>query len=160
MGSLVRKTDRRWKRVYRSRTIKLEMSREVAGEGFAPWPLAKHCVSRMRWLKQYPSYLEGVSNELRWIYENCFFPEFQEAREWVAQSLNLDLAKDVNLFEFTIRVLGGFLSTYHLTKDQLFLEKAVCVIMSSMTHKFVKAHNMKINISNFFVNFEEWHNII
>lgn len=32
---------------------------------------------------------------------------------------------DVNLFETTIRVLGGLLSTYHLTGDQLFLEKAV-----------------------------------
>uniref|UniRef100_A0A667YU05 alpha-1,2-Mannosidase n=1 Tax=Myripristis murdjan TaxID=586833 RepID=A0A667YU05_9TELE len=31
---------------------------------------------------------------------------------------------DVNLFESTIRILGGLLSTYHLTGDQLFLEKA------------------------------------
>ena len=54
-----------------------------------------------------------------------FLPEFSEAREWIANSLNLNVQKDVNLFEFTIRVLGGMLSTYHLTKDQLFLEKAV-----------------------------------
>ena len=32
---------------------------------------------------------------------------------------------DVNLFESTIRILGGLLSTYHLTGDQLFLDKAV-----------------------------------
>lgn len=32
--------------------------------------------------------------------------------------------KDVNLFETTIRVLGGFLSTYHLTQDRLFFDRA------------------------------------
>ena len=30
----------------------------------------------------------------------------------------------VNLFETTIRVLGGLLSTYAISKDKLFLEKA------------------------------------
>ena len=53
--------------------------------------------------------------------------EFQEARAWVATQMNLDQDTDVNLFECTIRVLGGLLSTYHLTGDKLFLEKAVCV---------------------------------
>ena len=32
---------------------------------------------------------------------------------------------DVNLFECTIRVLGGLLSTYALTGDELFKTKAV-----------------------------------
>ena len=50
--------------------------------------------------------------------------EFQEAREWVSSSLRFDVNKDVNLFETTIRVLGGLLSTYHLSKDKLFLDKA------------------------------------
>ena len=53
------------------------------------------------------------------------FAEFNEARDWVANSLNFDINKDVNLFETTIRVLGGLLSTYHLTKDSIFLDKAV-----------------------------------
>ena len=39
--------------------------------------------------------------------------------------LNLNKDKDVNLFEMTIRVLGGFLSAYHLTGDNLFKTKAV-----------------------------------
>ncbi|XP_069603737.1 endoplasmic reticulum mannosyl-oligosaccharide 1,2-alpha-mannosidase isoform X1 [Ranitomeya imitator] len=50
--------------------------------------------------------------------------EFQEAREWVATKLTFDKNVDVNLFESTIRILGGLLSTYHLTQDPLFLEKA------------------------------------
>ncbi|XP_040180391.1 endoplasmic reticulum mannosyl-oligosaccharide 1,2-alpha-mannosidase isoform X2 [Rana temporaria] len=50
--------------------------------------------------------------------------EFQEARAWVATELTFDKNVDVNLFESTIRILGGLLSTYHLTQDPLFLDKA------------------------------------
>ncbi|XP_007557827.1 endoplasmic reticulum mannosyl-oligosaccharide 1,2-alpha-mannosidase-like [Poecilia formosa] len=50
--------------------------------------------------------------------------EFEEAREWVASELTFNKNVDVNLFESTIRILGGLLSTYHLTGDSLFLDKA------------------------------------
>ena len=50
--------------------------------------------------------------------------EFNEARDWVETSLHLTTSKDVNLFETTIRVLGGLLSAYHLSGDKLFLDKA------------------------------------
>ena len=46
--------------------------------------------------------------------------EFEEAREWVQTEFHPErTAKDVNLFETTIRVLGGLLSTYALTEDEL-----------------------------------------
>lgn len=51
--------------------------------------------------------------------------EFQEAREWVAGTMDLNQNVDVNLFETTIRVLGAFLTSYTLTNDQVFLGKAV-----------------------------------
>lgn len=51
--------------------------------------------------------------------------EYMEAREWVDKHLNFDKNRDVNLFEVTIRVLGGLLSIYHLSGDKLFLDKAV-----------------------------------
>ena len=54
-----------------------------------------------------------------------FLAEFSEAREYVANSLQMNPSRDVNLFECTIRVLGGMLSAYHLSHDRLFLEKAV-----------------------------------
>ncbi|MEQ2189431.1 Endoplasmic reticulum mannosyl-oligosaccharide 1,2-alpha-mannosidase, partial [Goodea atripinnis] len=50
--------------------------------------------------------------------------EFEEARRWVATELTFNKNVDVNLFESTIRILGGLLSTYHLTGDSLFLDKA------------------------------------
>ncbi|XP_052334588.1 endoplasmic reticulum mannosyl-oligosaccharide 1,2-alpha-mannosidase-like isoform X2 [Oncorhynchus keta] len=50
--------------------------------------------------------------------------EFEEAKTWVSTELFFDKDVDVNLFESTIRILGGLLSTYHLTGDTLFLDKA------------------------------------
>lgn len=51
--------------------------------------------------------------------------EYNEARQWVEHGLNIAQNRDVNLFEVTIRVLGGLLSAYHLTNDILYLDKAV-----------------------------------
>lgn len=39
---------------------------------------------------------------------------------------------DVNLFESTIRILGGLLSAFHLSGDILFLKKAVSVPASGL----------------------------
>lgn len=50
--------------------------------------------------------------------------EFEEAREWVRNKLTFDVNRDVNLFEVTIRILGGLLGAYHLSADVLFLQKA------------------------------------
>jgi len=50
--------------------------------------------------------------------------EFDEAKDWVAEHLNFSINKDVNLFETTIRVLGGLLSAFHLSAERIFLDKA------------------------------------
>ena len=46
-----------------------------------------------------------------------FQDEFNEARDWVGTKLQFGINKDVNLFETTIRVLGGLLSAYHLSNE-------------------------------------------
>lgn len=51
--------------------------------------------------------------------------EFEESRNWVDQHLSFNINKDVNLFEVSIRVLGGLLSAYHLSGDKMFLNKAI-----------------------------------
>jgi endoplasmic reticulum Man9GlcNAc2 1,2-alpha-mannosidase len=50
--------------------------------------------------------------------------EYGEGKRWVEESLKLDVNRDVNLFEVTIRVLGGLLSIYHLSGEEMFLTKA------------------------------------
>ena len=51
--------------------------------------------------------------------------EFDEARGWVENEMVIAQNRDVNLFETTIRSLGGLLSAYHLSEDEMFLHKAV-----------------------------------
>lgn len=52
--------------------------------------------------------------------------EFDDARKWVDSSLTFDKGRmEVNVFEVTIRILGGLLSAYTLTGDATFLRKAV-----------------------------------
>ncbi|KAI1311608.1 mannosyl-oligosaccharide alpha-1,2-mannosidase [Mortierella claussenii] len=52
--------------------------------------------------------------------------EFQEAKDWVRDELDFDQDGEVNLFETTIRVLGGLLSAYHQSNHEpVFLDKAV-----------------------------------
>lgn len=67
--------------------------------------------------------------------------EFQEAREWVDAKLALNPDKDVNLFETTIRVLGGLLAAFHLSAgDQVYSPHA--------THG--KNMSLECDINNFF----------
>ena len=56
---------------------------------------------------------------------SCYIVEYDQAREFVEKKLTFERDQDVNLFEITIRVLGGLLSAYDLTGDKLFKEKAV-----------------------------------
>uniref|UniRef100_A0A1I8EP20 alpha-1,2-Mannosidase n=1 Tax=Wuchereria bancrofti TaxID=6293 RepID=A0A1I8EP20_WUCBA len=50
--------------------------------------------------------------------------EFKEGRKWVAESLSFEKNRFVSFFETTIRVLGGLLSAYHLSGDQMFVHRA------------------------------------
>ncbi|CAN6988975.1 unnamed protein product [Brassica oleracea var. botrytis] len=58
------------------------------------------------------------------LYIMGLHEQFQKAREWVATSLDFDKDYDASMFETTIRVVGGLLSTYDLSGDKLFLDKA------------------------------------
>lgn len=49
--------------------------------------------------------------------------EFQGALEWVAKELDPSVNAHVNVFEVTIRVVGGLLAAYHLSGEEAFLGK-------------------------------------
>ncbi|RKP27308.1 glycoside hydrolase, partial [Syncephalis pseudoplumigaleata] len=52
--------------------------------------------------------------------------EYEEARQWLASNHTFALDVPVNVFETTIRVLGGLLSAYHMSDgDSLYLAKAL-----------------------------------
>ncbi|KAL7018304.1 hypothetical protein ACKWTF_010717 [Chironomus riparius] len=66
-----------------------------------------------------------IIDSLDTLYIMDMQEEYQEARKWVEESLKLDVNRDVNLFEVTIRVLGGLLSIYHLSGDEIYMTKAL-----------------------------------
>lgn len=74
--------------------------------------------------------------------------EFAEAREWVAKSLTFDHAGSVSVFETTIRELGGLLSAYDMSQDEVFLQKA-----RQLADKLMPAFNSPSGIPHGMVNF-------
>ena len=84
--------------------------------------------------------------------------EFEEAKAWVKGNLDFNINKDVNLFETTIRVLGGLLSTYHLSKENMFLEKATdlagtgnfVIIIVIISEKLLQKHFLVLLILMYF----------
>ncbi|XP_028412795.1 mannosyl-oligosaccharide 1,2-alpha-mannosidase IA-like [Dendronephthya gigantea] len=50
--------------------------------------------------------------------------EFKKARDWVATNLSFDKSTTVSVFEICIRFLGGLLTGYALTGDEVFKIKA------------------------------------
>jgi len=50
--------------------------------------------------------------------------DFKKARDWVAEHLNFDVSTFVSIFEMNIRFMGGLLSAFALTNDQMFKIKA------------------------------------
>jgi mannosyl-oligosaccharide alpha-1,2-mannosidase len=49
---------------------------------------------------------------------------YERAREWVDQELRFDRIGRVIVFETVIRILGGLMSTFHLSGDVMYLRKA------------------------------------
>lgn len=56
------------------------------------------------------------------------------ARAWVERAFEVPQTKRISLFETTIRIVGGFLAAYDLTKDALYVEKARGIVDCMMPY--------------------------
>ncbi|XP_066932693.1 mannosyl-oligosaccharide 1,2-alpha-mannosidase IA-like [Clytia hemisphaerica] len=65
-----------------------------------------------------------VVDALDTLYIMGLKDEFKVARDWVAQHLSFNVNTQVSLFEMNIRFVGGLLSAFALTKDEVFKIKA------------------------------------
>ncbi|XP_078447714.1 mannosyl-oligosaccharide 1,2-alpha-mannosidase MNS1-like [Wolffia australiana] len=65
-----------------------------------------------------------VVDSLDTLYIMGLHDQFKKARDWVADSLNFNKDYEASVFETTIRVVGGLLSAYDLSGDNMFLQKA------------------------------------
>lgn len=73
--------------------------------------------------------------------------EYKLGRNWIATSFNFDGSTEVSVFEANIRFLGGLLSAYALTGDQMFKEKAI-----SVGNKLLPAFNTATGIPQSMIN--------
>lgn len=70
--------------------------------------------------------------------------EFKEGRDWVEQNLSIDdVSTEMSVFETIIRFVGGLLTCYAFTKDDVFLQKA-----NSFASKMMPAFNTPTGIPN------------
>jgi hypothetical protein len=65
-----------------------------------------------------------IIDSLDTIYIMGLSDIFKEAKDWVTSSLDFNVDRFNNLFEITIRIMGGLLSAYSLSGDPIFLEKS------------------------------------
>lgn len=77
--------------------------------------------------------------------------EFNAAKDWVDNDMNLDMADaELSLFEVNIRLVGGLLSAFSLTGDKLFRERALQVgerLLSAFDGVSAGIPNGRINLS-------------
>eukprot|EP00047_Mylnosiga_fluctuans_P015996 m.50904 g.50904 ORF g.50904 m.50904 type:complete len:646 (-) comp6263_c0_seq4:81-2018(-) len=73
--------------------------------------------------------------------------EFKAGRDWVASSLNFDVSTGVSVFEVTIRFLGGLLTAFAMTGDEVFKTKAL-----DLGRRLLPAFNTGTGIPHAIVN--------
>ena len=67
-----------------------------------------------------------IVDSLDTLYIMGFDKEFEKGKAWVAEHLDLgQMTGDVSVFETNIRYLGGLLSVFALTGEEIFKSKAV-----------------------------------
>jgi len=70
----------------------------------------------------------SIVDALDTLYIMGMTEEYQRARQWVEENLDVNkMSGDISVFETNIRYVGGLLSIYALTGDDLFREKALHV---------------------------------
>lgn len=74
--------------------------------------------------------------------------EYKRARNYVENELDFgSISSDVSVFEFNIRFVGGLLTGYALTKDNVYLKKA-----EEIAEKLLPAFNTPTGIPYSIIN--------
>ncbi|KAM4580458.1 mannosyl-oligosaccharide 1,2-alpha-mannosidase IA isoform 2-T2 [Odontesthes bonariensis] len=93
--------------------------------------------------------LRGASiiDSLDTLYIMGLIEEYNDAKEWVQNSLDLNSNGEASLFEVNIRYVGGLLSAYYLTGEELFKNKAM-----ELGEKLLPAFNTPTGIPRGVIN--------
>ena len=89
-----------------------------------------------------------IVDSLDTLFIMGFDKEFEKAKAWVGEHLDLgQMSGDVSVFETNIRYLGGLLSIFSLTGEEMFKSKAVHI-----ADKLLPAFNTPTGIPYALVN--------
>ncbi|XP_063907218.1 mannosyl-oligosaccharide alpha-1,2-mannosidase IA isoform X2 [Zophobas morio] len=109
-------------------------------------PISKrgHSASIFGTLPLAATILDGLDS----LYIMGMKDEFKQARDWVANELDLNsMASDVSVFETNIRFVGGLLACFALTGDVMFRDKA-----QQIADKLLPAFQTQTGIPHALVN--------
>uniref|UniRef100_A0A8C4E4U9 alpha-1,2-Mannosidase n=1 Tax=Dicentrarchus labrax TaxID=13489 RepID=A0A8C4E4U9_DICLA len=93
--------------------------------------------------------LRGASiiDSLDTLYIMGLMEEYNDAKEWVQNSLDLNSNGEASLFEVNIRYVGGLLSAYYLTGEEVFKSKVL-----ELGEKLLPAFNTPTGIPRGVIN--------
>lgn len=93
--------------------------------------------------------LRGASiiDSLDTLYIMGLMEEYNDAKEWVKTSLDLNSNGEASLFEVNIRYVGGLLSAYYLTGEEIFKAKVL-----ELGEKLLPAFNTPTGIPRGVIN--------
>lgn len=93
--------------------------------------------------------LRGASivDSLDTLYIMGLMEEYEEAKEWVQNNLDLNSNGEASLFEVNIRYVGGLLSAYYLTGAEIFKQKVL-----ELGEKLLPAFNTPTGIPRGVIN--------
>ncbi|XP_067456986.1 mannosyl-oligosaccharide 1,2-alpha-mannosidase IA isoform X1 [Thunnus thynnus] len=93
--------------------------------------------------------LRGASiiDSLDTLYIMGLMDEYKDAKEWVQTNLDLNSNGEASLFEVNIRYVGGLLSAYYLTGEELFKSKVL-----ELGEKLLPAFNTPTGIPRGVIN--------
>ncbi|XP_020489189.1 mannosyl-oligosaccharide 1,2-alpha-mannosidase IA isoform X1 [Labrus bergylta] len=93
--------------------------------------------------------LRGASiiDSLDTLYIMGLMEDYNDAKEWVESSLDLNSNGEASLFEVNIRYVGGLLSAYYLTGEEMFKSKAL-----ELGEKLLPAFNTPTGIPRGVIN--------
>ncbi|XP_054427732.1 mannosyl-oligosaccharide 1,2-alpha-mannosidase IC [Pteronotus mesoamericanus] len=94
-----------------------------------------------------------VIDSLDTLYLMELREEFQEAKAWVEENFHLNVSGEASLFEVNIRYIGGLLSAFYLTGEEVFRIKAI-----KLGEKLLPAFNTPTGIPKGVVNFKSGSN--
>ncbi|XP_030637647.1 mannosyl-oligosaccharide 1,2-alpha-mannosidase IA [Chanos chanos] len=88
-----------------------------------------------------------IVDSLGTLYIMGLMDEYEEAKEWVENNLDLNASGEASLFEVNIRYVGGLLSAYYLTGAEVFKRKVL-----ELGEKLLPAFNTPTGIPRGVIN--------